>query len=142
MTEQYLQQAINQEGNFRRVDQTDVDTTLAVPAVVLGAGDQFVILSDDGTGIAYQVNLPAASGSSGLQYVLKQDASVVAVTIAAAEIGDPAANSDTFDGGASPLGISAALNTAIVQGDPPTVAAGVATPSTNWSIISPVGAPA
>lgn len=147
MTEQYGQRTINQEGEYRRVTQADIDTTLVTPAVVLGPGDQYVLLDDDGSGVAYQVNLPRVADSAGLQYVLKGAPTLgaAAVTVASAEYGTPPANSDTFDAVASPAGVMGVADRFVVQADPPlapVAPAIVGAPSNNWSLITLLGAPA
>jgi len=131
MTEQYLQKTINREG-FRYVDQSEIDPVLL--AVPLGPDDKFVFCGDDGVTGPYRVDMPNVADCAGVQFTLKMDPGGVAVTVQSAA-------GDTFDGG-GPI-VTAAGNSVVLNGDPPTPPvppAIVSTPPTNWSIIK-VGAP-
>lgn len=143
MTEQYLPKSINDNG-YRRVNQTQIDATLATPAVVLGATDTFVLLDDDGVTGAYQVNMPRSAECPGQMYVLKNITGGVAVTVASARNDDDTANVDTFDGGAALAPALAATFSTILVADPPNFPvppAEVGTAANNWSIIRLPAAP-
>ena len=66
MTDPYQQTNINVPmSGARYVAQSDIDTTLAVPAVVLNADDEFIIASDDDDITDYQINLPEVTEVTG-----------------------------------------------------------------------------
>ena len=146
MTEQYRNQTINVDTDFRRVDQDDVDTTLTVDAVVLGPDDRFVLCGEaPGNTLDYRVNMPVVSIAPSPLYVLKAPVgNTASVTIGGAEI-DGAANTQTFDAAASPLGTTLDAGfSSLLSPDPPlkpVAPAIVGVASDNWSIIKLPAAP-
>lgn len=146
MTEQYQRQTINIDTDFRRVDQDDIDTTLTVPAVVLGPDDRFVLCGEAaGNTTAYRVNMPLVSVAPSPLYVLKAPTgNTASVTIGGAEIGG-VANLQTFDAVLSPLGTALAPGfSAEFSPDmplKPVAPAVLPVASINWSIIKLPAAP-
>jgi hypothetical protein len=136
MTEQYTQNNINR-GGARRITQDDIDTTLAVPAVVLNADDNFV-LCDDSTAVAYQVNLPVASEMLGKTVQIKNISGVV-VTVASA-VDANGVDIDTIDGAAGPMATALADTFSTTLSASPTVApvppAEIGTQANDWSVMS------
>ena len=145
MTEQYAQQTINVDTDFRRVDQDDIDTTLTTNAVVLGPDDRFVLCGEAaGNTLDYQVNMPVVSVAPSPLYVLKAVVGNTAnVTIASAEVAG--VNVDTFDGVASPLAPTLdTADSAMFSPDPPlkpVAPAIVGVVSINWSVIKSPAVP-
>ena len=140
MTEQYGQQTINVDTDFRRVDQDDIDTTLATNAVVLGPDDRFVLCGEaGGNTLDYRINMPVVSVAPSPLYVIKAaSTNTASVTIGCAEIGG-VANLETFDDVLSPLGTTLDANfSALLSPDPPlkpVAPAIVGVVSANWSVI-------
>ena len=145
MTEQYQNQTINIDTDFRRVDQEDIDDTLVIPAVVLGPDDRFVLCGEaPGNTLDYRLNMPIVSLAPSPLYVLKAPVgNVGSVTISSAEVGGVLVN--TFDDGATTVATALAPGfSGLFSPDPPLnpvapAIAGVA--STNWSIVKEPAVP-
>lgn len=143
MTEQYTQGNINR-GGTRRVDQRDIDTTLAVPAVVLNADDALILCADFDAA-AYQVNLPRASEMLGKTVMLKNVTGGAVVTVAPAQNEADTAAVDTIDGAAGALAPDlAATFSAILFASPPlapVAPADIGLQSFDWSVVKAPAAP-
>jgi len=135
MTEQYGQNNINRPvSGARIVDQDDIDTSLAVDAVVLNNDDDFVLCGGD-PAPAYQVNLPDVRENPGRDITLKMALGGAIVTVAPLPDQTPA---QTIEGAATL--VTAAGDSVILRADPPDLSTDPATQATNWSAIK-VGAP-
>jgi hypothetical protein len=134
MTEQFQQTNINQPmSGSRYVSQADIDTTLAIPAVVLNADDEFIIASDDDDVTPYTVNLPEVSEVPGkditIQNRLVPVPSGVVVTVAVL-----AGSGQTINGDPS-VDLLAAGDTIVLRADPPDNTVDPITQATNWTIV-------
>ena len=141
MTDPYQQTNINVPmSGARYVAQSDIDTTLAVPAVVLNADDEFIIASDDDDITDYQINLPEVTEVTGKDIVFKaRTVPAIGVTVT---IGTRDGSGQTIEGVATVvLGGPGGGNTLVVRADPPDNTVDPITQPTNWSIIRGPSAP-
>lgn len=130
MTDQYQPININRT-LARQVSQANVDSTLAVPAVVLGADDGYVFVTDDpNIGGAFQLNLPNISEIPGRQIIIKVDPTMPIGSVPIT-VNTQAGSGQTIEGG-TPTLIPGANNIYIVQATPG---------STEWSVIQSPASP-
>ena len=115
----------------RYVDQRDVDSSLATPAVPLNADDEFVIASDHDDVTPYLINLPDVREVEGKDIIIK--ARIVPPIVVAVTIGTVAGQ--TIDGVAGPIALGAAGNTVVFRADPPDTTVTPTAAPTNWSVI-------